>query len=205
MTKIYRKFLLGKGSILLLTALFMGSAGIRVVTSATEARAADEPDKISVKNSTELPLVPQDRIEPAVEVEPERLMNLVEALNLREKQIGEREKKAEIQAETLAIAREEIEKRLVELEKAEQQLRETIALADEAAENDLVRLTAVYENMKPKDAAALFEEMDPKFAAGFMGRMRPNSAANIMAGLSPEIAYSISAILAGRNAEVPTE
>ena len=78
-----------------------------------------------------------------------------------------------------------------------------MAYADTAAEGDLARLTAVYENMKPKDAAALFEEMDPDFAAGFLGRMRADSAAGIMAGLSPPVAYSVSVLLAGRNANVP--
>ncbi|MEP4475030.1 MAG: hypothetical protein ABJ024_08265, partial [Lentilitoribacter sp.] len=78
-----------------------------------------------------------------------------------------------------------------------------MALANTAAEDDLVRLTAVYENMKPKDASALFEQMEPGFAAGFLGRMRADAAAGILSGLSPQVAYSISVILAGRNADIP--
>ena len=81
----------------------------------------------------------------------------------------------------------------------------TLALADGATEADVARLTTVYEQMKPKESAALFEEMDPTFAAGFLARMRPEAAAGIMAGLSPEAAYTISVVLAGRNGAVPTE
>ncbi|NHX27768.1 hypothetical protein HA397_27890, partial [Escherichia coli] len=83
---------------------------------------------------------------------------------------------------------------------AEDSLRATLTLAETAAESDLARLTAVYENMKPKDAAGLFEQMSPDFAAGFMGMMRPDAAAQIMAALDPATAYSISVVLAGRNA-----
>ena len=92
---------------------------------------------------------------------------------------------------------------MIALEQIESDLRKTLALADGAAENDLARLTSVYENMKPKDAAALFETMEPDFAAGFLGRMRPDAAASVMTGLSPGAAYSISVILAGRNANAP--
>jgi flagellar motility protein MotE (MotC chaperone) len=66
-------------------------------------------------------------------------------------------------------------------------------------------LTAVYETMKPKDAAALFEAMQPEFAAGFLGRMRPEAAGAILAGMSPEAAYAASLLLAGRNAAVPRD
>lgn len=91
------------------------------------------------------------------------------------------------------------------LAEAESNLAELISLAETAAEGDLSNLTSVYEQMKPKEAAAVFEEMAPEFAAGFLGRMRPDSAARVFAGLTPKTAYSISAILAGRNVNAPTE
>jgi flagellar motility protein MotE (MotC chaperone) len=91
------------------------------------------------------------------------------------------------------------------LKEAETSLTATMALASSAAEDDLTQLTAVYENMKPKEAAQVFAAMDPKFAAGFLGRMRTDAAAAIMAGLEPDTAYAISVLLAGRNAAAPTE
>ena len=105
----------------------------------------------------------------------------------------------------LDIADQAIQKKLVDLQQAEQKLLATLSLADGAAEADVTRLTSVYEQMKPKDAAALFETMDPTFAAGFLARMKPEAAAGVMAGLSPEAAYTISVVLAGRNGEVPKE
>ena len=130
---------------------------------------------------------------------------LLEAIRQREDRLAEREFALENRIRALEVAETEIAEQLRALESAEESLRETLALADMAAESDLARLTAVYENMKPKEAATLFEAMAPEFSAGFLGRMRPDAAALIMTQLSPEVAYSISVILAGRNANVPTE
>ncbi|SMX47380.1 MotE family protein [Actibacterium lipolyticum] len=126
--------------------------------------------------------------------------------------LQEREAKVEITEtaqlqtqQTLDLAREEIGVQLAALKAAEGDLKATITLADSAAESDLARLTSVYESMKPKDAVSLFGAMAPEFAAGFLGRMRADSAAAILTGLEPETAYLISVILAGRNANAPTE
>ncbi len=129
---------------------------------------------------------------------------VLDRLRERERLLDEREGALADRMQALAAADREIKENLAALTAAEESLKATMALADVAAEDDLGRLTAVYENMKAKEAAALFETMDPQFAAGFLGRMRPEAAAAIMAGLKPETAYSISVVLAGRNANVPT-
>jgi len=130
---------------------------------------------------------------------------LLMALQERDAQLKIREAALEDRLQAIAVAEAEIGEQLEALKNAEERLRATMALADSAAETDLARLTAVYENMKPKEAAALFEEMNPNFSSGFLGRMRPDSAALIMSQLSPQTAHTISVVLAGRNAGVPTE
>lgn len=127
------------------------------------------------------------------------------ALAKRENRLKEREAQLEKRLRDLTLAERRIEDRLAELKAAETELKRTIDVVDGASERDLERLTAVYENMKSKDASALFEQMDPEFSAGFLARMKPEAAAGIMAGLSAERAYSISAILAGRSALGPTK
>ncbi len=130
---------------------------------------------------------------------------LVEALSAREARVVAQEAALEQRLAALALAEQAVEARLAALAEAEGQLAATIDQADGAAEEDLARLTAVYETMKPKDAAALFAAMAPEFAAGFLGRMRPDAAAAIMAGMEPDAAYEVSLLLAGRNALAPTE
>lgn len=127
------------------------------------------------------------------------------SLKERELRVTARETNVANRMKALSAAEDQIAQNLAALVAAEDELARTMALAKQAAEGDLAKLTTVYENMKPKDAAALFEEMAPEFAAGFLGRMRADAAAAIMAGMPPQAAYTVSVVLAGRNAKVPTE
>lgn len=191
-------FFSNPGSITLLIALLAGSAVIRVGIGANSALAeADLTDDFSLPIATQ-PMKPQPHA-----VQDTEIKTLLDALRAREANVDQLENALAARAKALDVAQVEIERRLLALESAEQKLRQTLSIAQSAAEDDLTKLTAVYENMKPKEAAALFEAMEPGFAAGFLGRMQPEIAAKIMAGLNPESAYSISAILAGRNARSP--
>ncbi|MBW7920960.1 MAG: hypothetical protein H3C51_02545 [Rubellimicrobium sp.] len=128
---------------------------------------------------------------------------LLDAFRARESRLEAREARVTDHEQALARASAEVEDRLAALQAAEQALAAMVALADRAAADDLARLTAVYENMRPQEAAALFETMDPAFGAGFLGLMDPVAAAAIMGRLTPATAYSISAVLAGRNSSAP--
>lgn len=190
----------GRGVLLLITGFFLASGLLRL-GSGTGSAIAREVQSLSHTDTQTVPDVAPLACEPG----EEGIGELLAALKKREARVAEQEAALEMRMQVLAAAEEGAKKNLAALEAAEQQLKATMALADTAAEDDLSRLTAVYENMKAKDAAKLFEEMDPQFSAGFLGRMRPDAAAAIFAGMTPAKAYSISVILAGRNAEVPTE
>lgn len=182
----------GRGALVIL-ALFLASSGaLRVGGLAGHALASSD----NVEASEEV-------VEPAECPIPAPA--LLQALNAREAQVRAQESAVADRMAALDLAEAAIAKRLEELAAAETSLKEVLALADGAAEQDLARLTAVYEAMKPADAAALFSEMSPEFAAGFLGRMQPAAAASVMAGMAPEKAYSISVLIAGRNAMAPKE
>lgn len=181
-----------RGTLVIIAALLAGSGLLRLGEGAGNAFArAAEPEQMA-----EAPAPQSCEAEPGA-------MALLEALNARESRLAEREAVLADRMQALALAEEQIESRLAALVQAEEDLAATISVADKAAEEDVMRLTAVYESMKPKDAAALFEEMAPEFAAGFLARMRPDAAGAVMAGLDPKTAYTISVLLAGRNADVP--
>lgn len=185
-----------RGTLLTISALLLGSALLRIGVGADQAIALDRVEPPAPIESSV--------IGEACEPQPD-IQQVLDALNGRAGKLDQREAQVTKRMQALAVMEDQINTRLKELVAAEESLRETLALADSAAENDITRLVAVYENMKPKDAAALFEQMDPSFASGFLARMRPEAAAGIMTGLKPETAYTISAILAGRNASVPKE
>lgn len=200
MTNTQRVRRTGKGTVMVIAVLLMSSAMLRLGPGAGEALAQalttkeDQPATVSNQTETEAGGYALQHTDTG---------SLLQALLAREKRVQELESQIQVRSKALTVADEQITRRLAALEEAEANLRRTLALADGAAEDDLARLTTVYENMKPKDAAAVFEAMEPDFAAGFLGRMRPDAAAAVMAGLTPETAYSISVILAGRNALAP--
>lgn len=186
----------GRSALFLIAGFFLASGLLRL-GSGTGSAIAREVEAMRHTEPTEL-------LAPQVCESGEGIGELLDALKMRESRVEEREAALADRMQALAVAEVGVKKNLAALVEAEQSLTATMALADTAAEDDLSRLTAVYENMKAKNAATLFEEMDPQFSAGFLGRMRPDAAAAIFAGLTPAKAYSISVILAGRNAEVPT-
>lgn len=179
------------GVLAIISMLMIGSAAIRLVLEAGPALAKGADTDIEGHVNVAPPL-------------PGANMLLTELLR-REDRLRQKETAVQDREKALEIANRAIESRLVALQEAEEALRATMAIAEKAAEADLTRLTDVYQNMKPKEAAALFETMEPGFAAGFLSRMPPDIAAGVLAGLSPEAAYTISVIMAGRNAAAPQE
>ena len=130
---------------------------------------------------------------------------LLESIRTRQEQLSQREIEiAERQLE-LSLVEQQISLQLTVLMQAEQKLADTLTIADSAAEKDLKQLTEVYEKMKAKNAAEIFETMEISFAAGFLSRMKPESAAGILSEMPPNAAYSISVVMAGKNANAPTE
>lgn len=180
-----------RGALHVIAGLFLFSGLLRVFVGAEAALANSADDEVDVPQASEQQLSPTE--------------DMLAALKAREERVTARENRVADRIQALQVAEVEVADQLALLLDAEQKLSATIALAEVASESDLTRLTTVYENMAPKDAAALFEQMPPEFAAGFLGMMDPAAAAKIMAGLLPETAYSFSVVLAGRNALVPTQ
>lgn len=192
-----RSWASGRGALGAIALLLFASGVVRLGSGTGSAIA------LELKERAEQQMV--EASEPdIVDVSPE-LVALLEETQTRQQKLDQREAELETRLQALALIETAVAEDLARLENAEAKLRATMASADTAAESDIGRLTAVYENMKPAEAAALFQLMEPSFAAGFLGRMRADAAAAILAGLEPDLAYSISVVLAGRNANVPRE
>ena len=176
----------GRGALIILALILAASGALRLGAGVGEALA-----NATAADTTQ----PLDCPVPPAAV--------AAALVGRESQVKSQELALAERMAALALADEAITKRMAELKAAEAELKDTLTLADGAAEKDVARLTAVYEAMRPADAAALFQTMAPEFAAGFLGRMRPEITAAVLAGMKPDRAYSISVLIAGRNALVP--
>ncbi len=187
----------GRSALILIAGFFLASGLLRL-GSGTGVALAREVEALTHSENEEVPVAQTCETS-------DGLSDLLLAIKQREARVLEQEETLSNRLQALGVAEVSLKRNLAALVEAEGNLKATMALADTAAEDDLSNLTSVYENMKSKSAIPLFEEMDPQFSAGFLGRMRPDAAASILSGLTPAKAYSISVILAGRNAQVPTE
>ena len=178
-----------RGVLFFLGMLLLASGAIRLGFGLQTAQAVTAPTPPQ-PGATQCPLPPAE---------------MIAALQEREARAATLELSLAERRAALSLTEAALQKTIDELARTEATLSETLARADGAAEQDLGRLTAVFEAMKPKEAAQLFEAMAPEFASGFLGRMRPDAAAAVLSGMRAESAYSLSVLLAGRNALVPKQ
>ena len=185
----------GRGAISVLVFLLLASAVLRVFGSATAVTAETslEPEGTTSTSTVS---------ETASQIDEGELESMLESFSRREAELAEQELLIAKRMKALSIADAKVNEKLNQLAAAEESLKSTLAQASSAAEEDIGKLVGVYEKMKPAAAAALFQEMDPELSAGFIGRMNSDAAAVILAGMTPASAYAITAILAGRNANI---
>jgi flagellar motility protein MotE (MotC chaperone) len=182
---------LGRLAMVGILALLVLSALVRIVSASLEPSHDDEPRTLP---ETGLLCPPSDEVD-----------DLLRHIAARSAELDEREVAVAMREQDMRVAGQEIRAAMDELQAAQDTLSARMALSDTASEEDVVRLVAVYEGMKPKDAAALFAAMEPRFAAGFLARMRPEAASAVFTDLAPDKAYALSAIIAGRNANAARE
>jgi flagellar motility protein MotE (MotC chaperone) len=180
---------LRRAPLVLLLALLVVSALARVVSASLEAIPRTAPPDGPIG----LLCPPSDEVS-----------DLLAQLAARDAALEAREVDLALREQDLRIAGQEVRAALSEMAAAQAALEARMYASDIAAEEDVTRLVAVYEGMKPKEAAALFEAMESNFAAGFLARMRPEVAAEVFSKMSPEKAYALSAVIAGRNADAAT-
>jgi flagellar motility protein MotE (MotC chaperone) len=85
----------------------------------------------------------------------------------------------------LAQAEQQLAEKLVELRKLKQQVGSGEQGYLQAQNDDIARLIAVYDQMKPEQAAMVLSNLPPDFAAQILARVQPETGAKIMAAIEP--------------------
>ncbi|WP_347267345.1 hypothetical protein [Paracoccus sp. (in: a-proteobacteria)] len=85
----------------------------------------------------------------------------------------------------IAFAEKQLTERLVELRKLKGKISERNGDISRAQNDDIARLIAVYDQMKPEQAAMVLANLPPEFAAQILARIRPETGARIMAAVEP--------------------
>ncbi len=104
-------------------------------------------------------------------------------------------KKAEVQAAEADLAR-----RLIALKKTKDMTANNAAGASKDVSEDVDRLIAVYDQMKPDQAAIVISNLPPEFAAEILMRVQPENGARIIASVDPAQAAVLTTYMGARRA-----
>ena len=123
---------------------------------------------------------------------------ILERLQERRQQLDTRARELDIREGLLAAAEKRVEARLTELKEVEAHIAAASEKKDEAETIRLKSLVAMYENMKPRDAAKIFDRLELGVLIEVASQIKPRTMADILAQMSPDIAEHLTVELASR-------
>lgn len=99
----------------------------------------------------------------------------------------------------IATAEQTLRERLAELKSHKTDTRTRRDTNSSELRNDIDRLVAVYDQMKPADAAAILTNLPADFAAEILMRVQPENGARIIAAVEPRQAALLTAQMGARS------
>jgi flagellar motility protein MotE (MotC chaperone) len=123
---------------------------------------------------------------------------ILERLSDRRQQLDARGEELEMRENLLKAAEKRVEAKVAELKELEAKVKSAL---DQRDQNELKRfkgIVAMYEGMKPKDAARIFDRLDLKILVEVSTQMKPATMSAILAQMSPETAERLTVELAHR-------
>jgi flagellar motility protein MotE (MotC chaperone) len=124
-------------------------------------------------------------------------------LSERRALLEQREKELDMRSTLLDAAERRIDERSAELKALEEKIAKLVDDNKTAEQQQFVSLVAMYENMKPKDAATIFNELDMPVLLGVAKAMNPRKMAPILARMNPLKAKALTDGIA--TADTPAE
>jgi len=123
-------------------------------------------------------------------------MELITQLRQRREDLEAREQQLDLQEQLLASTEKRINDKISQLQELEVQIKKHLRLFEEVEEKQLDSIVAVYEKMKPKDAAPRFEALALQTQVDLVTRMKPSKVAALMENMSPQKASILTTELA---------
>ena len=125
---------------------------------------------------------------------------LADELKMRSLRIERYLQEIEARKTELADAEAAVRAKLTELKTLKSGLTARRTQTTTAVQDDINRLVAVYDQMKPAEAAAVLTNLPPDFAAEILMRVQPEAGARIIAAVEPGQAAVLTTHMGARNA-----
>jgi len=156
---------------------------------------APDPPKLEVAGAT-FPIVAGHINSPGERAILERLQDRRQELEARSRELDMREN-------LIKAAEKRLEAKLAELKDMESRVNDAVGTRDKVEAARFKGIVAMYENMKPKDAARIFDRLDLKILVEVSTQMKPNKMSEVLAQMSPEAAERLTVELANRASAAP--
>ncbi len=158
------------------------------------------PDPGVTAEGDALPLIQNGsgQLVPLAEVSPNASSEkaLLERLGERRDELDRLEKELEMRTALIEAAEKRLEERTAALSALEAKINALVDEKKSAEKQQFVALVAMYETMKPKEAALIFDQMDLGVLMQIARAMNPRKMAPIMAKMNPEKAKNLTSGLA---------
>ncbi|MBN66813.1 MAG: hypothetical protein CMM94_04515 [Rickettsiales bacterium] len=156
------------------------------------AASADDVDLASLDEEEQAPRDMRKEREGYSQVE----LDLLQSLGERRKELQERERGLEMREKLLDATEMRIDDKIKEMKTLQEQTQVLLKQYEKHEEAQVNSLVKIYENMKPKDAAAIFNEMDMPILLEVIDQMSERKVAPVLAGMSPQKARDVTEELA---------
>ncbi|MGE0162887.1 MAG: MotE family protein [Dongiaceae bacterium] len=171
-------------------------------TPLPEADAAGKPVAPDADGSQPAAAAPvADTFDPLTLTKAE--IDVLRQLAKRRDELAARERELEDREAMLRATEQRIAEQARQMQQMKADYQQMRAQRDEAAEASLRRLVAVYEAMKPDEAARIFETMEGAVLLDVVMRMGERRLAPILAQMSPAKAQALTVAMASRRTILP--
>jgi flagellar motility protein MotE (MotC chaperone) len=178
-----------------------GSVGAsKPAESAKDKDAKDTKEKL--KDAKAAPVDPPNSVnglkvnlEP---VAPRGERAILERLSDRRQQLDARNEELEMRENLLKAAEKRVEAKVAELKDLETKVKTALDQRDQNEQKRFQSIVAMYQGMKPKEAARIFDRLDLKILVEVSTQMKPAAMSSILAQMTPETAERLTVELAHR-------
>lgn len=126
---------------------------------------------------------------------------MIERLGDRRQALDAREAELDMRMALVEAAEKRIAERTAALEALEARIDALVKEKQVSDDSQFASIVAMYETMKPKEAAAIFDQLDMQVLLRVASAMSPRKMAPIMAKMTPQKAKELTASMAVEQAE----
>lgn len=116
----------------------------------------------------------------------------------RRQELEERNRELDMRESLIKAAEKRLEAKVNELKEIEGRIKAVSGARDEAEAQRFKGIVAMYESMKPKDAARIFDRLDMRILAEVATTLKARTMSEILAQMTPDAAEKLTVELANR-------